>query len=235
MSSKKSIFLILILLLASTAAHAGVILDCDFEDQPLDQLLGTGGAEAGQPVSLGGVNAYVRTDPGGDRAVEITDHVDFGTREIRFEFLNNAEYSEGTVVIQLTLHFALAEDYVLYVREQGSSASSYATFGFQNDGDIYFNDADGSLGNIGSYTVGVDQVLRLAFDQDARTVAIEFDGVELVAAQSHGVATGGIGALLVGFDHDTDLDAHLYVDDIIATYDGVPVETRSVSEIKADW
>ena len=78
MSSKKSIFLILILLLASTAAHAGVILDCDFEDQPLDQLLGTGGAEAGQPVSLGGVNAYVRTDPGGDRAVEITDPINYG-------------------------------------------------------------------------------------------------------------------------------------------------------------
>lgn len=230
------ILALMLLVVGVPLAGATVVLDVDFDSQPLDQIIGTGGASAGQPVSTGGVNAYVRSGPSGSPVMEITDHLDYGARTVHFAFLGDAEYSTGVLFISATLHFVEFEDYVLYVRESGSTAESFLNLRFDSSGQIYHGDKDDAgMSLVGSYVTGLDQTLQMRFDLDAGTCEVEFAGAEIVAPETHGVTGSGIGSLHIGFDHDPDLDGLYYVDDILAELDATPVAGSSLSRVKSSW
>lgn len=235
-TAKSFLFLVLFALTALPAG-AAVLLEADFEDQPVDVIIGTGGAEQHQPVALGGMDAHVRLTPTGGQGLEIMDYLDYGSRSVLFEFLGSAEITAGVVTISAVLHFVEYEDYNIYVREQQTAANSFCNLLFRSDASVYHGDAD-SGGNtlVGGYATGTDIPLEIVFDMDAGTCAITLDGVEIVPAQSHGVTSGrGVGSVHVGFDHDVDLDGHFYLQEIGVLLDSTPAADRSLGAVKANW
>ncbi len=229
------LFALLALCLATPAA-AEVLLDCDFEDQPLDQIIGTGGAAAHQPVDIAGVDPYVRTSPTGGQALEIIDNVDFGALTVCFTFLNDAEVTTGWLTISAVLHFVEFEDYVFYVREQLGAAQEFLNLRFENGGTISQGDADDfGMFPVGTYTTGEDLLLEIVFDLAAGTCAVSLDGVEIVPAETHGVAGAGVGRLYFGFDHDSDLDGDYYLQSVLVNHESTATAPGAFSTVKALW
>jgi hypothetical protein len=220
----------------ATPAAAEVLLDCDFEDQPLDEPIGTGGAIAHQPVYVGGMPALVRACPSGGRAVEVLDYLDFGSDAIFFEFLESAEVTTGFLTITAVLYFAVAEDYDIFVREQGGAAQSFLNLRFDETGTVWHGDAD-DFGNtpVGSYVTATEQTVVIVFDLVAGTCAVSLNGTEIVPAESHGITTDGVGSVLFGFDHDSDLDGHYYLQSVLVNHESTATARRSFSDVKAAW
>lgn len=217
-------------------AAADVLLDCDFEDQPLDQIIGTGGAEAHQPVDLGGIDAYVRTSPTGGRALEIVDTVDFGALALRFEFLEQDEVTSGWLTLRALLYFEVDEEYNVYVREAMGAAQSFMDLRFEQGGTVSHGDKDNfGMFPVGNYTTGEDLLLEIVFDMAAATCAVWLDGTLIVPAESHGVTETGIGSILIGFDHDSDLDGRFYLQSVSAEWAATPTAARSLGAIKSLW
>lgn len=226
------------LLLAGLAqlAAAERILDCDFEDQALDQIIGTGGAAAHQPVDLGGIDAFVRTSPTGGQALEIIDNVDFGALTVRFEFLENAEITTGVLTLNAVLHFVDDNRYLIYVREPIGAAHSFLNLSFGDGGIVSQGDADdGGNFPVGTYTLDEDLLLEITLDLDAGTCAVSLDGVEIVPAESTGVSGAGVGAILFGFDHDTDLIGDYFIQSVSADWTTTAVAPRTFSAVKSAW
>lgn len=226
------------LLLAGLAqlAVAERILDGDFEDQPLDQVIGTGGAAAHQPVDLDGIDAFVRTSPTGGQALEIVDAFDFGARTVRFEFLESAEITTGVLTLNAVLHFVDDNRYVVYVREQAGAAQSFLDLVFAEGGAVLHSDADDiGYSAVGSYTLDEDLLLTITLDLDAGTSAVSLDGVEILSAEATGVTGAGVGSILFGFDHDPDLIGDYYIQSVTADWTATAVAARTFSTVKSAW
>ncbi|MBM4116648.1 hypothetical protein FJ251_02755 [bacterium] len=217
-------------------ATAERILDCDFEDQPLDQLIGTGGAAAHQPVDLGGIDAFVRTSPAGGQALEIVDGVDFGALTVRFEFLNSVEITTGVLTLSAVLHFVVDDRYLVYVREQAGAAHSFLNLSFAAGGVVLQGDADDfGMFPVGSYTLDEDLTLVITLDLDAGTCAVSLDGVVIVPAESTGVTGAGVGSILFGFDHDPDLIGDYFIQSVTADWTATAVAVKAFSTVKSAW
>ncbi len=217
-------------------AAADILLDCDFEDQPIDQPIGTDGAAAHQPVDIGGMPAMVRISPTGGSALEILDYLDYGTDVVRFEFLDTTEVTTGILTLSAVLYFVDYEDYVVYVREPLHSASSFLDLRFEESGTVSQGDADDvGLDPVGTYTTGEDLLLEIVFDMIAGTCAVSLDGALIVPAETHGVGGVGVGSILFGFDHDVDLDGHYYLQSVMAAWEATPTAPSSFSAVKAAW
>jgi hypothetical protein len=226
----------LLALFVAAPAAGEVLLDCDFEDQPLDQIIGTGGAAAHQPVDISGVDPYVRTSPTGGQALEIIDTVAYGALSVCFTFLDDAEVTTGWLTISAVLHFVEFEDYVFYVREQLGATQEFLNLRFENGGTISQGDADDfGMFPVGTYTTGEDLLLEIVFDLAAGTCAVLLDGVAIVPAESHGVVGAGVGRLYFGFDHDSDLDGDYYLQSVLVNHEMTATAQRSYSAVKALW
>jgi len=185
--------------IAGAGSDPGVLLDATFNGEPLDQQIGTGGAELGQPVSIfPGLSAIVRAAPLPTPSLEFS-HASSGTaRHARFEFLGSEEVTHGDLDIRVRIEAAQFDGFDVDVREQGTSAQSFLSLTFTGFGDIASSDENGSLGVIGSYSVGVVHQLTLLFHLDDGTYDIDLDGVSLVSGRAHGVTARGIGSVLLG-------------------------------------
>ena len=230
-----SIRLLAVLMFAALPAVAGTVLHADFDSQTVDQPIGTGGPTVGEPVSLSCV-AVVRDTPFPSNCLEFDDEQDFGTAGAIFEFLNDVEVTEGTVEISLDFWFAEMEGYYYYTRQQGSASASFNTIYFQDDGDVISNDANGSLGTIAQYETGRSINLRIEHDLDAGTYDIWWDGALIIDDRAHGIVGHGVGGVYMGFDHDTDLDGIMYVDNIHVEASSVTSdEAGTWSGVKSAW
>ncbi|MDM7913932.1 MAG: hypothetical protein ACE15D_03390 [Candidatus Eisenbacteria bacterium] len=198
-----------------------IYLYADFNDQPLDQPIGTGGPELGQPIEVDPfISTAVREDPMGSASLEIRDADDYSAGSVCFELLDGAELSSGRVVIAADLWFqALADGYSFFfgVREHGGNAQTFASLNFVYEGSITLRDKQGPAGMIGRYEIGRRTHLVLDYDLDAGTYSVMVDGSVLVADRAHGVTGRGIGRLLIGCNNDSDLDGVFNVDLITVT------------------
>jgi len=225
-----------LLALAAAPAAAETLLSADFTGLTPGQPLGSGGPAVGEPVSISNCVATVRDAPFPSTCLEIDDETAFGTGGATFEFLDDAEVTAGGVEISAKFWFAEDNRYYFYVRENGGAASSFLTMYLQEGGAIVANDQVGSLGVVGQFTTGRVYELRLVFDQDARTYDLWWDGTRTVSDRAHGVADRGVGSVLMGIDHDSDLGGLLYVDDLLVQSGPVTAaEDGSWSGIKAAW
>lgn len=222
-SNRTSLLLgILTVVLAASLAGADTIyLQANFDDKPLDMAIGTGGSAVGEPVEVASsITAIVRAAPLATPSLELQDNHDFTTGTATFEFLGSAEITTGLVVISANLWFhELSPGYrfMLYVREQGGAASSFATIYFNSDGSVRSFDANGSNGIIGSYQISRPFPVRLVYDMDAGTYDVYLDDQLVLADRAHGVVGSGVGSVLFGCLDDPDYDGRYSVDDILVT------------------
>lgn len=233
-----AVLLALCLCTPALAGNETVLLDCDFDAQPLDTEIGTGGAAVGQPVSAQ-APAIVRNAPFATPSLEIGDDSAVTAESVRFEFLDNAAISTGQLTFSMNLWFATpGENINLYIREQGSSSQSFMNLRFDGGGTISHG-YEGSGGNtvVGTYQFHAAQPLTIAFDLDAETVSASLDGTSIITDSPFGGVPEGIGALLLGTDFDADSLGTVHVDDILvtSTNDPSPVTASTWGRLKTLW
>jgi hypothetical protein len=222
----------------AAAPGADTILHCDFDAEPLDELIGEGGASVGQPVFRGGVPARVRDAPLPTPSLELVDDWGLGARHVRFEFLGGVGVTSGMLEVSMNLYFQELNFYSVYLREPAAAAVAFLSLTFAGGGTIHCADLDSPGGPpIGTYAAGVLLPLVLTFDLDARTYDLSLAGTLLRDDESLGPSTEGIGALHVGLDHDADSAGTMYVDDILVTATESPSAVASAGwgVVKAAW
>ena len=236
-----AVLLSLAVSLPAGAAHAAAgvttVLDCTFDAKPLDQIIGTGGAAAGEPIGLDGMPAMVRATPFATPSLAVVDSLDTFGANVRFEFLNDWEISQGVLDVSMTLYFQELDNYSVGLREQGSAAVAFLDVRFLSNGFVGYADLDSAPAFIGTYTSGVPLPLRITVDLDARTYDLSLGGVLLLDDQSLGASPRGIGSVYAGVLNDPASVGTYAVDDLIVTATELPnaIESPSFGELKAAW
>ena len=219
----------------ASAALPVTLLECDFDSEPIDQILANGGAAAGQPYWLGGIDAYVRDAPFATPCVELTDDWGSGAKFLWFAFLNGWEVTSGQMSIEADLWFAGANSYGFYLREAGSTAVPFLTLYFTAWGEVRYNDLDTPTNVlIGTYATGRSQLLRIDIDLDAETYDLSLDSTPLLTGESMGALPRGIATILVGHGSDGDSEGTYYLGELRASASETPspVEPTSWGRVK---
>lgn len=212
------------LLLFAGPATAGsvdtrALLDADFDDEPLDVLIGLGGPVLGQPIGIDpDLLAIVRGAPLLTPSLELAHDTPGLARALRFEFAGSEEVMHGDVELRFVFRAEQADSFSLvYVREQGGSSRSFLTMTLLSSGGILAEDASGEPAvDVGTYLPGVEHRVHATFHLDAGTWDLSLDDVPVVTGRPHGVADRGIGGLLFGTHHQTQAGSLLYLDNIRA-------------------
>ncbi|MEZ5063790.1 MAG: hypothetical protein R3B81_03600 [bacterium] len=220
----------------TASAGTETILSCDFDAEPIDQIIGTGGAIVGQPTAIA-FDAYVRSAPFATPSLEMADTWGTGARAVTFEFLNDWEITTGVVDIAMDLEFQSMDNYQISVREFNGASQSFATLRFTLTGGVSHTDADGGAGIITTYSAGTATHLELSFDMDARTCDVLLDGTPVLSDETFGIADRGVGSVLVGLSHDADSTGVFSVDNLVvtATETPSPVDPASWAGTKASY
>lgn len=213
---------------AAGSVHAGddsgvVLLEANFNDKPLDQQIGTGGPELGEPISIfPGLSAIVRAAPMSTPSLELSEAATGMALPARFEFLGGEEVTHGDLNIHIRIEAAQNDTFQVYVREPQTAAQNFATILFTGSGGISAFDQNGTIGVIGSYSIGVERELGLLFHMDDGTYDIKFGGAILATGRAHGISGHGIGSVAVGTTSTTTPGSLFYVDRLRVTRgDGV--------------
>lgn len=200
-----------ILLGASRLAAADVLLDANFDNEVVNQNIPTGGAIAGEPVSVDVAGmAVVRHAAFATPSLQIIDPSTTGSRTVVFEFLGATEVGTGQFKISMNLRFAELGNYEILVREQGGAAQNFLDMNFTESGFLVFNP-----GQSVTYDTTGPMKLELTFDMDQRTYSATIDDVSVVENVAFGGSISrGIGSLIIGNGFDTDLNGDFNLDDL---------------------
>jgi hypothetical protein len=207
-----------VMILASGSATAGVLLFADFEAVAPGEVLGTGGPLVGEPVSISssGLLATIDGVAMGSHSLRLEDTGTWGTAVVRFEFLPPYQIGAGTVSLSMDLLFPALESYSIRVRERGTSACTFGEVWFEDTGRFGLLDTRGFAGYVGIYRPGIVEHLELVYDMTTGTYDVLFNGVVVLNDRAHGAnADCDVGALLIGPQHDADIDGVFFVDNIL--------------------
>lgn len=234
-------YLFLASFLTVGSAHAvETILQANFDGEPLDVPIGTGGALNGQPVAVGGaISAIVRGWPLSTPSLKIDDDDLLDPGFVRFLFVDtDSVVATGTAVISATLWFQNFEEYGIRVRERRTANSKrFLDLVLGSTGFVRYKDTDTTtLQDIGTYSLYTPLPLVITFDMDAATYSVELDGVMLLSNEPHGALPPyqGVGAILFGMEADDDPHGEFNLDDLVVTKEEpTAVESTSWAEAKA--
>jgi hypothetical protein len=226
-----------IMLAAPTVTHQ-VWLQVGFDDKAIDQPIGMGGPELGEPVSTyqGPLEAIVRATPMPTPCLEITDQSDWYAGGVRFQFLDDAEIQEGLFYICADFWIPQVPQggYGLGVRERDGAAHKFIQLTFSSNGQVVCSDAGGVVGFVAPYQVGRVTPVRIAFDMTAGTYDLWVDENLVVNDQPHDVTGAGIGSVSVSFGSDSDVGDAFYIDNLfVGDYDITPAKSTTWGAVKA--
>jgi len=121
--------ILLTLIISTSAVMADTILLANFNNKPLNQPIGTGGAAAGEPTTVAPViDAIVRASPGGGRMLEMFMEQLPSTQAVRFQFLENQEVQSGELLIKARIRLAAEDEFSnigILLREANGSSQSF--------------------------------------------------------------------------------------------------------------
>jgi hypothetical protein len=225
-------------ILCGSAIADQIYLDAHFNDKEIDEPIGMGGAEVGEPIDVPEtITATVRDGPMGSPSLEIQDrHLWAG--HATFELLDSAELTEGMVSVAADLWFdsiADGDSCTFMVCEQGSNQRRFAELVFRSDGSILLDYGESaSYGHIGDFSAGRPFRVIIEFNMDVGTFDVWLDGVRVVEALSHGIADRGIGRVRVGCLFDADQDGRFSVDALSVTdyFQAVGTEESNWGRVK---
>ena len=136
----------------------------------------------------------------------------------------------GTVTFEAELWFDALESYFISAREQGSAAANFLNMGFDENGAITHRNVDGTLDRgSGPYTAGRIHSVKIIFDLDAGNYDAYLDGVLYPNDLGFDASGRGIGSVLFGTTHDSDLDGRLFMDNIKVTATDAPAMDTTVT------
>ncbi|MFZ2235692.1 MAG: hypothetical protein WAV67_04860 [Dokdonella sp.] len=159
-----------------------LLLDADFNQQSLNQQIGTGGAASGQPIFINS-SLFAETLPFMffTPSLAIQQSTTGTPKAANFEFVDNAKVTGGELRIGMrVLSINSGDSFTITMSEQGSSTGTFGTLTFLSNGDVRTFDSGGSAVftthaalveqqfefryrfDAGLYDIYVDRVLRLA-------------------------------------------------------------------------
>lgn len=178
------------------------VLVADFDDQVLDQPIGTNGPEFGQPYFSDVDNRIVQGVLSG-RSLRVVDTRDDAAERLQFQFLDQAQVTSGTLWFRWLLMVEEYGEMEISIRQRHLAAANYGTLTISALGALWVTDDNGTTALAANGTVRLDTPLQFdwVFDQDNQTHSIYLEGDPLVEGRTHDVAAGapGIGRITVGF------------------------------------
>jgi hypothetical protein len=201
-----------------------LILDADFNDKTVGQPIGTGGAEAEEPVNItAGITTQIIDPSASNPKLRLQNSAGNTTRAMVWRFLDYLEVPEGTIALDMDIEFSTEDDYEVTIRESGSITRNFASLRFTAGANLLLTDEAGIV-SIPLTSYSDDQVYRLQFifDMDNRTYTVIFDNTELVADRAHGITDRGVGSILFVFHDTADATAEIVIDDLQAGASAAP-------------
>lgn len=192
------------------------LLTANFDNEPIGQPIGTGGAALGQPFEYTGCVPTVQNGGGfATPSLRIDDESTTQNCPVLFGFLDDAEVT-GDVSISFWTRFDSLEDFDFYIREQGSSARRFLNLAFRASGDINFSDEASGIAvyHQETYAASTPIHVEVAIYGAQGLYSVWLDGVRVVHRRAHGVTDRGVGRLIFGPAYDPDLDGRMRVDTI---------------------
>ena len=219
----------LVLALAAFSLSAGdeplILLDAHFDDKTVDQPIGTGGAEAGEPITVGSnLDAIVRqnADDPDNRVLELRTTDSASTSATRFEFIEHTEVEQGRLLVsvQITVPDPDFGQASLYLREAPGAGKRFLDLALQTSGTINISDAAGILVILpNAITFGQPMLIEVMHDLDERTYDLLIDGVHVVEGRAHGITDRGIGAFIVSLLNRPKFEeTRVMIDDLLVAH-----------------
>lgn len=199
------------------------ILDANFDDKPLGQSIGAGGAALGEPDDVGGdristevVNAL------SDRALRLERRVTESTAaaSVRFQFLDNQEVNSGRLRISTVFEPGQLGNFAFRTREAGGSATRWIDLEFDSNGNLRRQVRNEAAAIIGSYAAATPMLLSLEADFDHAPgegfYEIRVNGA-LLDSGPFPIVARGVGRILFSFlSGDANFGRFFTVDDVRA-------------------
>ncbi|MGY6553155.1 MAG: hypothetical protein ACXIUM_01405 [Wenzhouxiangella sp.] len=215
---KITAWIVLTLCISHAAMAAETILVADFNNKPLNQPIGTGGAAVGEPTSVSSlIEAVVRAAPGGGRMLEMFMEQRPSTQSVIFQFLDDQEVSSGSLVIRARLRLAAEDEFttiIIRLREANGASQSFMNMNLTSDGRRLQFLRPGvsaiSIANVLNLSAAND--LEILYSLDDRHVSVCLNGALLIdELPTLFESTRGIGRFLVslpgaGGDHLVGLE-----------------------------
>lgn len=188
--------------LAMAGGSSEVLLDAHFDDKPVNQPIGTGGAAAGEPVwHHSQLQAIVRQDPAdpANRLLELSGTALLASAIANFHFIDAVEVNHGQLLVSVELTFPTADfsRAALLLREQGGGAANFTSLYF-TPGTMAFQDGAGTAAPGRPFTLGEPLRIDILHDLDTGRYDVLVDGVAHVQNRLHGVTGRGIGTVRLG-------------------------------------
>jgi hypothetical protein len=210
---------------------AAFLLDADFSDKPAGDPLLARGAAFGEPAYISsGAAPYVDFGlPNGTKAMVLEDQV-VGTPYVSFEFLGDAEPDVDPVSISFAVAFDMLEDYQIGLREQGGNTRNFAEIRFSQAGQIFVDDAGGTVLAPFNYTANTRLIVEIAVEPSLDVYSVWIDGERIVHRRSHGITDRDVGRINIACSSDTGLDGVFRADrfrvqtlgDVVSAIAGTP-------------
>lgn len=198
------------------------LLLADFQDKPLNQPIGQGGAAVGEPVQIpSALQALVRGSAVTERKLlELAwaEHL-LGSAMVRFQWLDDIEADSGILRVALRLTPVQGGGFYVQLRESQTSEKRFGSLRLLPDGSAAIADAsgDGELVFIPgfSWSFGRSYLVEWVYDLGAGSYDFSIDGVRHFNDRPHNVEQDGrgLGAVLVGMHALSYPDSRLYLDD----------------------
>ncbi|MFP4209469.1 MAG: hypothetical protein ACLFSC_12565 [Wenzhouxiangella sp.] len=204
------LFSLLLLPAVGPAFAPETILLADFNNKPLDQPIGTGGAAAGEPVQLSTlIETRVRAAPAGGRELELSKEPSFGTANIRFEFLELEEVTTGQMRFSVALRLGTADQFSrvgLLLRERPGAAQAFLNLNLFSDGDAQISRSGFPVERFeNALALSALNLVEILFDLDDKTFSLCLNGEVLALALDAGIeTTRGIGSVLISLPAEGD-------------------------------
>ncbi len=193
-----------------------VVLEADMDKTSAGNPIGTGGAEAHEPWSIGSVlNAMVMSSGPGNNILEISSTNTSTAAFVRWQFLDNIEIRTGVVILDFQQATSDRDLFYMGLREPGLSSQSFGNLIWQSNGIVSASDAQGYFSLSGaSYVPNQVYHWQLVFDMDAGTWDIFRDGAALSRERAHGLSSRGLGAFLNGILNGAAMTSRLQIDSL---------------------
>lgn len=227
-----------LLVLASPCVAEIVYLDANFDGETVDALVGMRGPAFGEPLYVDSTaGGYVRSGPMATPSLEFVDGSDSYLCTAWFILVNQTRMATGRAVITADLWVdevgGAAVPLRVDIRQANPSVFTFVTAEFRSDGVVRLYDADGPVGNVGTFATGVTQSLRIAINLDTHTYDFQLDGSYLAADEPFTGGDVGVDQILFGTGADSDLIGRFYLDNLrVADPDYVAVQSLTWGRLR---
>jgi hypothetical protein len=221
---------VLLFCLAAPGRAEIVYLDANFDGETVDAIVGMRGPAFGEPLYIDPTaGGYVRSGPMATPSLEFVDGSDTYLCTAWFILVNQTRMATGRAVITADLWVdevgGTAVPLRVDIRQTNPSVFTFVTAEFRSDGVVRLYDADGPVGNVGTFATGVTQSLRIVINLDTHTYDFQLDGSYLVADEPFTGGDVGVSQILFGTGADSDLIGRFYLDNLrVADPDHVAVQ-----------